>query len=154
MTCWSLYFSCRVQSLPVFLPIPKCCQEYFEDIKKCYLKNINVWQYKNNLQCQSHDLLPFTIFILWTYLIIKMHNHHLNCTSKITVFCFLFSFFHRCIFLRLLFCKAKAPGLLVYCLKMKFLLSVTILSNIFRSFKIFCMKVLKDYHLPTFVPTY
>lgn len=146
-----LSFSYRVQSLPVFLPIPKCCQEYFEDTKKSYLKNINVWQYKNNLQCQS---LGLTIFILWTYLIIKMHNHHLNCTSKITVFRLLFSFFHRYIFLRLLFCKAKAPGLLVYRLKMKFLPSVTILSNIFGSFKIFGIKVLKDYYLPTFISTY
>lgn len=42
-----------------------------------------------------------------------MHNHHLICTSKMTVFCLLFSFFQRCIFLRLLFCK----GLLVYCLE-------------------------------------
>lgn len=40
------------------------------------------------------------IFCLWMYLIIKLHNNHLNCTSKITVFCFLFSFFQRCIFLR------------------------------------------------------
>lgn len=86
------------------------------------LRNTNVWQYKNNLQCPSHGLLPFIILTLWTYLIIKMHKHHLNCTTNITVFFFLFSFFQRCIFLRRPFCTENVPDLLVYCLEVFYLL--------------------------------
>ena len=85
---------------------------------------------QNKLQGQSHGLLTFLSFLFMNVL----HDNHLNCTSKITVLCFLFSFFQRCRYLRSLFAKQKYQ---VYCfiaLKLKLLPSFTILSNIFWSF--------------------